>query len=133
MCAASVSVLYTSAWVLPVVMISGGLISFVFDTFLSPLLNQRDEKKRLRQREAKATSLKDDLENGRAAAQEAELSDDKEKHVEKDDSAEPLSSRPVQSVKEEIPDVIIGEYDDHVSENLFIATLTHLLTCIVCH
>ncbi|KAH7059777.1 chromate transporter-domain-containing protein [Linnemannia elongata] len=121
MCAASVSVLYTSAWVLPVVMISGGLISFVFDTFLSPLLNQRDEKKRLRQREAKATSLKDDLENGRAAAQEAELSDDKEKHVEKDDSAESLSSRPVQSVKEEIPDVIIGEYDDHgdTSRKLF--------------
>ncbi|OAQ36707.1 hypothetical protein K457DRAFT_150869 [Linnemannia elongata AG-77] len=120
MCAASVSVLYTSAWVLPVVMISGGLINFVFDTLLSPLLNQRDEKKRLRQREAKATSLKDDLENGRAAAQEAELSDDKEKHVEKDDSAEPLSSRPVQSVKEEITNVIIGGYDDH-----FVISFSH--------
>ncbi|KAF9537393.1 hypothetical protein EC957_008309 [Mortierella hygrophila] len=113
MCAASVSILYTSAWVLPVVMISGGLISFVFDTLLSPLLNQRDEKKRLRQRETEAASLKDDLEKGHATAQEAELSDDKENQGEKDDGAGPLSSMHVQSDKDEIPTVIVGEYDEH--------------------
>ncbi|KAF9129594.1 hypothetical protein BGX30_013899 [Mortierella sp. GBA39] len=113
MCAASVSILYTSAWVLPVVMISGGLTNFVFDTLLSPLLNQRDEKKRLRQRETEAASLKDDLEKGHAAAQEAKLGDDKEKHGEKDDSTRPLSSRHVQSDKEEIPTVIVDEYDEH--------------------
>ncbi|KAF9148093.1 hypothetical protein BG015_010204 [Linnemannia schmuckeri] len=117
MCAASVSILYTSAWVLPVVMISGGLISFAVDTLLSPFLNQRDEKKRLRQRDADAevvaASLKDDLKKGRTAAQEAELGDDKDNHGEKDDRAKPLSSSPVQSDKEEIFTIIIDEYDEH--------------------
>lgn len=56
--AASVSILCTSAWVLPVVMTSGGLISFVFDTLLSPLLNQRDGKKRPCQREPETAKKK---------------------------------------------------------------------------
>ncbi|KAG0000421.1 hypothetical protein BGZ65_004389, partial [Modicella reniformis] len=42
----SVSALYTAPWLLPVMMIVGGLISFVFDTFLTPLFNNMKEKRK---------------------------------------------------------------------------------------
>ncbi|KAG0278242.1 hypothetical protein BGZ96_002488 [Linnemannia gamsii] len=84
MFAVSVVILYTSAWILPVVMISGGLVNLAVDTCLSPLLNPRDKKRQLRQKEEfMALSLREDPEKGYAAAQETELGDDKGKHVEK--------------------------------------------------
>ncbi|KAG0374018.1 hypothetical protein BGX24_010951 [Mortierella sp. AD032] len=116
MFAASVSILYTSAWVLPVVMVSGGLVSFIFDTYWSQFLNKRYEKKRLRQREteteAVAASLEDDLEKGHAVTHETEPSEDKEKETEKE-NIKSGSSAPVQDLREGMPTVVIGDYDEH--------------------
>lgn len=42
----SVSALYTAPWLLPVMMIAGGLISFVFDAFWTPVYTNLKEKRK---------------------------------------------------------------------------------------
>ncbi|KAF9397655.1 hypothetical protein BGX21_008638 [Mortierella sp. AD011] len=60
--AGSVSVLYTAPWLLPVMMIVGGIISYIYDAFLTPLVNNWKKKKE-QQNDAEKTGEKD-LEQG---------------------------------------------------------------------
>ncbi|KAG0298927.1 hypothetical protein BGZ96_004234 [Linnemannia gamsii] len=58
------SALYTAPWLLPVLMISGGLTSWTFDAYLFPLSNAWKEK-RVHRKEQKELDVKnDDLEQG---------------------------------------------------------------------
>ncbi|GJJ68468.1 chromate transporter [Entomortierella parvispora] len=43
--AGSVSALYSAPWLLPVMMIAGGLVSYIFDTFLQPLYIKTTERR----------------------------------------------------------------------------------------
>ncbi|KAG0014938.1 hypothetical protein BGZ81_000179 [Podila clonocystis] len=61
--AGGVSALYTAPWLLPVLMISGGLVSFVYDAYWTPFLTKQrlaKEKKKEEKNQAK------DLEQGQA-------------------------------------------------------------------
>jgi hypothetical protein len=58
----SVSALYDAAWLLPVMMIAGGLISFVFDAFWTPMYTNLKEK-----RKRSKDNPDEDLEQGHGA------------------------------------------------------------------
>ncbi|KAG9060796.1 hypothetical protein KI688_008877 [Linnemannia hyalina] len=60
--AGSISALYTAPWLLPVMMIAGGLVSYVFDAFLTPAHHNWKEKRISRREKAKAEEK--DLEQG---------------------------------------------------------------------
>ncbi|KAG0037373.1 hypothetical protein BGZ82_002662 [Podila clonocystis] len=46
--AGSVTVLYTAPWLLPVIMIAGGLLGFVFDAFVAPFVSNWKERRKAR-------------------------------------------------------------------------------------
>ncbi|KAF9430692.1 hypothetical protein BGZ94_004908 [Podila epigama] len=46
-----VSALYAAPWLLPVLMIAGGLTSFVFDTYWTPFLVKREQERAIKQNE----------------------------------------------------------------------------------
>ncbi|KAG0012204.1 hypothetical protein BGZ80_000136 [Entomortierella chlamydospora] len=60
--AGSVSVLYTAPWLLPVMMIVGGITSYIYDAFLTPFVDNW-KKKREQQNDAEKAGEKD-LEQG---------------------------------------------------------------------
>ncbi|KAG0280231.1 hypothetical protein BGZ95_010830 [Linnemannia exigua] len=62
------SALYTAPWLLPVLMIAGGLTSWTFDAYLFPLSNEWKEKRAHRNEKAKLDEKKDDLEQGHATS-----------------------------------------------------------------
>lgn len=66
------SALYTAPWLLPVLMIGGGLTSWTFDAYLFPLSNGWKEKRAHRKAQEELGGKKDDLEQGHVANQEAE-------------------------------------------------------------
>ncbi|KAF9356465.1 hypothetical protein BGX26_005239 [Mortierella sp. AD094] len=59
--AGSVSVLYTAPWLLPVMMVAGGIISYIYDAFLTPFVSNWKEKRK--QNDAEKAEEKD-LEQG---------------------------------------------------------------------
>ncbi|KAG0239075.1 chromate transporter-domain-containing protein [Mortierella sp. GBAus27b] len=65
--AGSISVLYTAPWLLPVMMITGGIISYIFDAFWTPAFNNFKEK---RKRQKEDPSGDKDLEQGHIAKSE---------------------------------------------------------------
>ncbi|KAF9198070.1 hypothetical protein BGZ49_001218 [Haplosporangium sp. Z 27] len=69
--AGSVSVLYTAPWLLPVMMIAGGIISFVNDAFITPFVNGWREK---RKAQSETEKLKD-VEQGTTNASDSLDSD----------------------------------------------------------
>ncbi|KAG0261523.1 hypothetical protein BG011_000929 [Mortierella polycephala] len=71
--AGGASALYTAPWLLPVLMIAGGIISYVFDAFLTPAYLSWSEKRKRRQKTN--TSEENDLEQG-SVANEAGISQD---------------------------------------------------------
>ncbi|KAF9132547.1 hypothetical protein BGX30_012627 [Mortierella sp. GBA39] len=66
------SALYTAPWLLPVLMIAGGLTSWIFDAFLFPLSNGWKEKRAHRKAQEELDGKKDDLEKGHVTNKEAE-------------------------------------------------------------
>ncbi|KAG0362570.1 chromate transporter-domain-containing protein [Gamsiella multidivaricata] len=64
--AGSVSALYTAPWLLPVMMIAGGIVSYIYDGFWTPFLNNCKEKRKEHQ-ESKEELQGNDLEKGNAA------------------------------------------------------------------
>ncbi|KAF9572943.1 hypothetical protein EC968_009249 [Mortierella alpina] len=60
--AGSISALYSAPWLLPVMMIAGGLVSYIFDSFLAPAYSKCTEK-RISGRE----SVENDVEHGHIA------------------------------------------------------------------
>ncbi|KAF9346558.1 hypothetical protein BGX26_001917 [Mortierella sp. AD094] len=69
--AGSVTVLYSAPWLLLVIMIAGGLLSFVFDTFVAPFVSNWMERRRARKENHQTDE--NDLEKGHAT-QELESS-----------------------------------------------------------
>ncbi|KAK3840259.1 MAG: chromate transporter-domain-containing protein [Linnemannia elongata] len=69
------SALYTAPWLLPVLMIAGGLTSWTFDAYLFPLSNGWKEKRAHRKAQEELSGEKDDLEQGHVANQEAEATE----------------------------------------------------------
>jgi hypothetical protein len=63
------SALYTAPWLLPVLMIAGGLTSWTFDAYLFPLSNAWKEKRAHRKAQEGLDVMKDDLEQGHATNQ----------------------------------------------------------------
>ncbi|KAF8945509.1 hypothetical protein BGZ47_002511 [Haplosporangium gracile] len=70
--AGGASALYTSPWLLPTLMIAGGLTSWTFDTYLFPLSNEWKEKQAHRKVQEKQCAKKDDLEQGHTTNQESD-------------------------------------------------------------
>ncbi|KAF9094193.1 hypothetical protein BGX29_009625 [Mortierella sp. GBA35] len=66
------SALYSAPWLLPVLMISGGLTSWIFDAFLFPFLNERKDKKARSAQEKLDKKKEGDLEQGHATTKESE-------------------------------------------------------------
>ncbi|KAF9288571.1 hypothetical protein BGZ68_010949 [Mortierella alpina] len=63
--AGSVTVLYSAPWLLPVVMIAGGLVSYIFDAFVAPFVSNLIEKRKARRDKLQAEVK--DLEQGYVA------------------------------------------------------------------
>ncbi|KAG0294145.1 hypothetical protein BGZ98_001878, partial [Dissophora globulifera] len=68
--AGSVTVLYSAPWLLPVIMVTGGLTSFIFDAFVAPLARSWKEARETRENGNKTKAK--DPETGHVA-QEMEL------------------------------------------------------------
>ncbi|KAF9910528.1 hypothetical protein EC991_006346 [Linnemannia zychae] len=62
------SALYTAPWLLPVLMIAGGLTSWIFDAFLFPFSNEWKNNRARRNEQARLDGKKDDLEQGHAVS-----------------------------------------------------------------
>ncbi|KAF9357469.1 hypothetical protein BGX26_003656 [Mortierella sp. AD094] len=60
--AGSITVLYSAPWRLPVIMIAGGLISYVLDAFVAPFVNNWKKKRRMRKDSQQTEEM--DLERG---------------------------------------------------------------------
>lgn len=63
------SALYTAPWLLPVLMIAGGLTSWTFDAYLFPLSNAWNEKRAHRKAQEQLDVKSGDLEQGHATNQ----------------------------------------------------------------
>ncbi|KAF8939145.1 chromate transporter-domain-containing protein [Dissophora ornata] len=72
--AGSVSVLYTAPWLLPVMMIAGGVISYIHDGILAPLATSWREKREARKTELGKLKDEKDLEQGQVV-KDSELDD----------------------------------------------------------
>jgi len=66
------SALYTAPWLLPVLMVAGGLTSWIFAAYLFPLSNGWKEKRAHRKAQGELDGKKDDLEQGHVTNKEAE-------------------------------------------------------------
>ena len=58
--AGSISALYSAPWLLPVMMIAGGLVSYTFDTFLQPLYIKTTERQKNKSSENETLEAKKD-------------------------------------------------------------------------
>ncbi|ORZ09967.1 chromate transporter-domain-containing protein [Lobosporangium transversale] len=65
--AGSTTALYSAPWLLPLIMVLGGISSFVFDAYITPVLTRRRAKKAATSHKAVASVESKDLEQGDAA------------------------------------------------------------------
>jgi len=70
--AGSISALYSAPWLLPVMMIAGGLVSYTFDTFLQPLYIKTTERQKNKSSENETLEAKKEDQNSRTV-QEVDL------------------------------------------------------------